>query len=176
MTLKEFAESRGIEYNTLMQWLFRRPELREKMPKEGKNYVVAPGDGVYEVLDKKYPFPRPVQIVQDEEARQELAEARKKLLELQEAMIAITAKAAQAEAMQMMIEQKDAELEQTKQRAEEAEQEGREAENRARAAEAEADRLRAAVAVAETAAAEAKEQVEKMENAGLFARIFKSWR
>lgn len=176
MTLKEFAESRGIEYNTLMQWLFRRPELREKMPKEGKNYVVAPGDGVYEVLDKKYPFPRPVQIVQDEEARQELAEARKKLLELQEAMIAITAKAAQAEAMQMMIEQKDAELEQTKRRVEEAEQEGRDAESRAKAAEEEADRLRAAVEAAEKEAAEAKEQVEKMESAGLFARIFKNWK
>lgn len=176
MTLKEFAESRGIEYNTIMQWLWRRPELRQKLPKEGKSYIIKPGDGIYEILDKQYPFPRPVQIVQDEEARQELAETRKKLLELQEAMIAITAKAAQAEAMQLMIEQKDAELERTKQRAEEAEKEGNEAESRAKAAEEEAKQLRAAVAAAEKEAAEAKEKVEKMENAGLFARIFRSWK
>lgn len=175
MTLKEFAESRGIEYNTLMQWLFRRPELRGKMQKDGKNYVIEPGDDVYEVLNKKYPFPRPIQIVQDEEARQELAETRKKLLELQEAMIAMTAKAAQAETMRLMIEQKEAELEQTKQRAEEAEKDSQDSKERARAAAEEAVQLRTAVEVAEKEAAEAKEKVNRMDQAGLFARIFRTW-
>ena len=175
MTLKEFAESRGIEYNTLMQWLFRRPELRRKLSKVGKTYIVEPGDEVYEILDEKYPFPRPVQIVQDEEARRELAETRKKLVELQETMIAIASKAARADAMQLMIEQKDEELEQTKRRAEEAEQEGREAESRAKAAEKEVEQLRVAVEAAEKESAEAKERADRMENAGLLKRIFRSW-
>ena len=33
MTLKEFAEGRGIDYSTLMQWLWRHPELRQQMEK-----------------------------------------------------------------------------------------------------------------------------------------------
>ena len=84
MTLKEFAESRNVEYNTLMQWLYRRPDLREQMSKEGKSYILDPESEVYEILDKKYPFPRPIQIVHDEEARAELAAAQKKIQELQE--------------------------------------------------------------------------------------------
>ena len=54
MTLKEFAESRNVEYNALMQWLYRRPELRDQMPKEGKSYILDPESNVYDILDKQY--------------------------------------------------------------------------------------------------------------------------
>ena len=49
MTLKEFAESRNVEYNTLMQWLYRRPDLREQMSKEGKSYILDPESEVYDI-------------------------------------------------------------------------------------------------------------------------------
>ena len=42
MTLKEFAASSGVDYNTLMQWLWRRPDLRAKWRKEGKSYILDP--------------------------------------------------------------------------------------------------------------------------------------
>lgn len=168
MTLKEFAEGRGVEYNALMQWLYRRPELRERMPKEGKSYVIEPGDGIFEILDKKYPIPKPIQVIQDEEARKELAEANRKIQELQEAMLKMAARASQADAMQLMLEQRDTELEQTREALH------KEQEERISIAES-AGRLRVELEAAQKDASEAKEKAERMESAGLFARIFRSW-
>lgn len=196
MTLKEFAESRNVEYNTLMQWLFRRPDLREQMQKEGKSYILDPESNVYEILDRKYPFPRPVQIVQDEEARAELAAAQKKIQELQERLIQIAPQLTRLESMDLLLEQREQELEKAKkdaeektaeteaqklraERAEAAEAEARagakEAEARAASLEAEVSAQRARAESAEESSRQREERLEKMENAGLFARIFKSW-
>ena len=203
MTLKEFAESRNVEYNTLMQWLYRRPDLREQMSKEGKSYILDPESEVYEILDKKYPFPRPIQIVQDEEARAELAMAQKKIQELQDRLLQVAPQLARLETMDLLLEQREQELEKAKmdaeekraeaaglkeeteaqkiraERAEAAEAEARagaeEARTRAASLEAEAAAQRARAEAAEEESRRKEEQVEKMENAGLLARIFKSW-
>ena len=119
MTLKEFAESRNVEYNALMQWLYRRPNLREQMEKDGKSYILDPESKVYEILDKKYPFPRPIQIVQDEEARAELAAAQKKIQELQEKLLQAAPQLARLETMDLLLEQREQELEKARDEAEE---------------------------------------------------------
>ena len=203
MTLKEFAESRNVEYNTLMQWLYRRPDLREQMPKEGKFYILDPESEVYDILDRKYPFPRPIQIVQDEEARAELAAAQKKIQDLQDRLLQVAPQIARLETMDLLLEQREQELEEAKRDVEEkmAEvaglKEEREAQKiraeRAEASEAEAragaEEARARAASLETEAAAQKaraeaaeeesrrkeERIEKMENAGLLARLFRSW-
>lgn len=196
MTLKEFAASRGVEYNTLMQWLYRRPDLRGKMRKEGKSYIIDPGDGIYEVLDKQYPPPKPIQIVQDDEARQALAEAQKKIELLQDRLLQASEQLRELEGTRLLLEHRNREYEQLELReaqateaAEEAEAAKKKAEveaddararaeqreKEAREAMEEADRLRAKAAEAERVAEEAKSRVDQMEKAGLFARIFRSW-
>lgn len=196
MTLKEFAASRGVEYNTLMQWLYRRPDLRGKMRKEGKSYIIDPGDGIYEVLDKQYPPPKPIQIVQDDEARQDLAEARKKIEMLQDRLLQAGEQLRELEGTRLLLEQRNQEIEQLQAREAEArgvaekaetarkqaEEEAADArdqaeqrEKEAREAREEADQLRTKAAEAEKAAEEAKDRADRMESAGLLARIFKSW-
>jgi DNA repair exonuclease SbcCD ATPase subunit len=182
MTLKEFAESRGIDYSTLMQWLWRHPELRQQMGKKGKNYILAPESEVYAELDKKYPMPRPVQVVQDEEARQALVEAQKKIEALQDRLLQASEQLRELEGTRLLLEQRNQELEQMKRREEDAREAAekaveakRQAEETAREAKEETNRLRAEAAEAERAAEEAKGRANKMENAGLLARIFKSW-
>ena len=203
MTLKEFAESRGVEYNTVMQWLYRRPDLRKQMPKDGKSYILDPESGVYEVLDKQYPFPRPIQIVQDEEARAELAAAQKKIQELQDRLLQVAPQLARLETIDLLLEQREQELKEAKKNAEEkraeaaglkeeteaqkiraeraeaAEAEARagaeEARTRAASLEAEAAAQRARAEAAEEESRRKEERIEKMENAGLLARLFRSW-
>lgn len=182
MTLKEFAESRNVEYNALMQWLYRRPNLREQMKKDGKSYILDPESKVYEILDKKYPFPRPIQIVQDEEARAELAAAQKKIQDLQEKLLQAAPQLARLETMDLLLEQREQELEKARDEAEERRSEAEaqklraeEATARAAALEAEAKAQRERADAAEEDSRQKEERVEKMENAGLFARIFKSW-
>lgn len=203
MTLKEFAESRNVEYNTLMQWLYRRPDLREQMSKEGKSYILDPASEVYEILDKKYPFPQPIQIVHDEEARAELVAAQKKIQELQDRLLQVAPQIARLETIDLLLEQREQELKEAKKNAEEKRAEAAELKEeteaqkiraeRAEAAEAEARagaeeaRTRVASLEAEAAAQRARaeaaeeesrrkeERIEKMENAGLLARLFRSW-
>jgi DNA repair exonuclease SbcCD ATPase subunit len=196
MTLKEFAESRGIDYSTLMQWLWRHPELRQQMGKKGKNYILAPESEVYAELDKKYPMPKPIQIVQDDEARQDLAEARKKIEMLQDRLLQAGEQLRELEGTRLLLEQRNQEIEQLQAReaeargvAEKAETARKQAEEEAadardqaeqrkkeaREAREEADRLRTKAAEAEKAAEEAKDRADRMESAGLIARIFRSW-
>lgn len=196
MTLREFASGRGVEYNTLVQWLYRNPQIREKIRKEGRSYVVEPEEEVYKVLEEKYPLLKPVEIVHDEEAREDLAQANRKIIDLYEKITELTKIAAQYETMQLAIEQKDGDLEKIKLELE-AEREGKKraeervdavleivstAESRADVAEvkaAEADKRAAEaesrIEAAQKAAKEAEEKARRMESAGLFARIFKSW-
>lgn len=196
MTLKEFAESRGIDYSTLMQWLWRHPELRQQMGKKGKNYILAPESEVYAELDKKYPMPRPVQVVQDEEARQALAEAQKKIEILQDRLLQAGEQLRELEGTRLLLEQRNQELEQMKRREEDAREAAKKAEaaqkraeeeaadaraqaeqqeKTAREARGEADRLRTEAAEAEKAAEDARNRADRMESAGLLARIFRSW-
>ena len=203
MTLKEFAESRNVEYNTVMQWLYRRPDLREQMEKDGKSYILVPESEIYGILDKKYPFPRPIQIVHDEEARAELAAAQKKIQELQDRLLQVARQIARLETIDLLLEQREQELKEAKKNAEEkraeaaglkeeteaqkiraeraeaAEAEARagaeEARTRAASLEAEAAAQRARAEAAEEESRRKEERIEKMENAGLLARLFRSW-
>ena len=182
MTLKEFAESRGIDYSTLMQWLWRRPELRQQMEKRGKSYILSSESEVYAELDKKYPPPKPVQIVQDEEVRQALAEAQKKIELLQDRLLQAGEQLRELEGTRLLLEQQNQEFEQLQLReaeareaAEKAEAARSQAEEEAREAKEETERFRAEAAEAEKAAEEAKSRVDRMESAGLLERIFKSW-
>ncbi len=196
MTLKEFAEGRGVDYGTLMQWLWHRPELRKQMNKEGKSYVLDPKSEVYAELDKKYPPPKPIQIVQDEEARQAIAEAQKKIEALQDRLLQAGEQLRELEGTRLLLEQRSQEVEQLQQREAEAKEAAEKAEaarkqaeeeaadaraqteqreKEAREAREEAVRLRAEAAEAEKAAEEAKARADRMESASLFARIFRSW-
>ena len=189
MTLKEFAEGRGIDYSTLMQWLWRHPELRQQMGKRGKSYILNPESEVYAELDKKYPPPKPIQVIQDEEARQALSDAQKKIEILQDRLLQAGEQLRELEGTRLLLEQRNQEYEQLKQQEAEAREATEKAEEAKRQAEETAAEARAQAELQEKAAKEAKEEADrlrveaeeakaradKMESAGLIARIFRSW-
>jgi len=64
MTLAEFAESRGVNYNTISQYLWRHQDLRSLLTRdENGTLVVESGTEAWRRLDKKYPDPASVAVL-----------------------------------------------------------------------------------------------------------------
>lgn len=85
MFLKDFAEMRGVKPDTVATYIRRHPEIATLTSTEGYHMVLS--DEAVEILDKKYPMPKPVQVVQDTESLKKLAEAQQFIINLQEKMI-----------------------------------------------------------------------------------------
>lgn len=76
--MADFARQRGVERDTISQYIRRHPELFDEHIKvEGKNLFL--DDVAERLLDEKYPLPRPIEIVEDIETIKELSETRKML-------------------------------------------------------------------------------------------------
>lgn len=60
----EYAEQRNISTNTLSAYVKKHPEIDKHIKHIGKKaYIPLDSEG-YELLDKQYPLPQPVQVVQ----------------------------------------------------------------------------------------------------------------
>jgi len=64
----DFAESRGLKANTVTAWIVRQkqtnPELWGKaLLFEGKEQFILPETEAFELLERKYPFPKPVEVI-----------------------------------------------------------------------------------------------------------------
>ena len=70
MYLAEFAEQRGVKPNTVAVFINRHPEIAALTSMEGKAMVLS--EEAVELLDKQYPVPTPVQIIENRERIDEL--------------------------------------------------------------------------------------------------------
>ena len=61
MTITEFAESRNVEAQAVSRYLVRHPKEKASCRKVGKTIELS--DEAYELLDKQYPLPKPVQVI-----------------------------------------------------------------------------------------------------------------
>ncbi len=169
MTISEFARVRGVEPQAVSRYLSRHPEIKDLTTKEGKSVVLS--EKAMELLEKQYPLPSPVQVVQGVPQEEHIA-LLKKLQEkqdayeaLQEKMIGMSAKLAQAEATQLLLESKEKQLKETKGELEDIKIELRsERANRITAEEA-AKNL-------EKDLSTATEEMERLKARGLWDRIF----
>lgn len=78
MRISEFIEFRNVEYDTIRRYISRKPEIF-------KGHTGRPGrieldDYAVEQLEKKYPLPHPVQVVEDTDARKKLSDLQEKLI------------------------------------------------------------------------------------------------
>lgn len=199
ISIKDYAKAHGISYEAVRQQVSRYAvremdgfRLSDHITKiDRTQYIDDEGAAFLDSRRAKNPV-----IIQQEERDETIERLRKRVDELQSRLIA-----AQDEYRVLMEEKHEIEMREQalltdKQmlneiraetaeavaRAEEAEVARKQAEEEAEAAhrqqqeaEAEADRLRVVVEVAEKTAEEAKERANRMEGAGLFARIFRSW-
>lgn len=131
MNISEFAASKGVQMQAVAKYLSRHPELKALTKQDGNNVILT--KEVIQVLDQKYPDPKPVQVVQgvDPEVHQELlnrfTELQATVIELQAEKVESATLVAQAETMKIMLEDKlqakEAEAEKTKEQLEAAQEE-----------------------------------------------------
>lgn len=199
ISIKEYAKAHGVSYEAIRSQVARYMDrevdgfrLADHISKVGRTqYIDDEGAAFLDERRSRSPI-----VIQQEERDETIERLRTRVDELQARLIT-----AQDEYRVLMEEKHEIEMREQalltdKQmlneiraetaeavaRAEEAEVARKQAEEEAEAAhrqqqeaEAEADRLRVVVEVAEKTAEEAKERANRMEGAGLFARIFRSW-
>lgn len=70
MKIKDFIDGRNVSYQTVRKYIVNHPDLFKGHIGRTNNIVL--DDVAIEILEKKYPFPEPVQVIQDTEAREKL--------------------------------------------------------------------------------------------------------
>ena len=128
VSITDFATERGVDRDTVNAYLRKHPEIKEETRREGKNVVIDTDSKAYEALNKQYPLPAPVEVIEDTESRQQLIQAQQLIIQLQQQIVDMQQEQvhkaeieAKATAMQAILEQKentierlDSELQQTR--------------------------------------------------------------
>ena len=102
LKIKEFIQGRNVSYDTVRKYIVNNENLFKGHAGRTNNIVL--DDEAIAILDKKYPFPEPIQIVEDTEARRQLIEAQQKIIELQQQLIIAAPKIAKAENTEFLLE------------------------------------------------------------------------
>ena len=82
MKISDFIDGRGVTYDTVRKYIVNHPELFKGHIGRTNNIVL--DDVAIEILEKKYPFPDPVQVIQDTEAREKLQALTEKYIKVLE--------------------------------------------------------------------------------------------
>ena len=108
MNITEFAKSRNIEPQAISRYIGRHQEFKGHTKKSGK--AVELDETAVELLEKKYPLPQPVQIIEDTESRQKLIKAQELIIQLQNKLLDAQSQIAEAEAIKLLLEDKKAQI------------------------------------------------------------------
>ena len=117
ITISEFAESRKVDRDTINAWIRKHPEVNDSCKMQGKDKIIDTTCEAYQILEKKYPLPQLVQIVEDTESRTKLIKAQEliiqmqgKMAELQDQISEQSMIIATAEATKVLLEDKEKQL------------------------------------------------------------------
>jgi len=114
LNISEFARSRGEEPQTVRHYINSHPDIKKHTRKNGKETELT--DEAIELLDKVYPLPRPVQLVNGVDPEEhkavldKLASTQEYVIKLQNKMMEDQKLLAQAEAQKQLLEDKEAQL------------------------------------------------------------------
>lgn len=126
VTITEFAESRDTDRDTVNAFIRNHPEIKAQTQREGKHVVIDTDSEAYSLLDKQYPLPKLVQVIEDTESREKLIKAHEAIIQLQQKLAEQTQLIAQAEATKLLLEDKQEQLAQAHSRLDRAEAENAE--------------------------------------------------
>lgn len=102
MKIKEFIKGRNVSYDTVRKYIVKNEKLFKGHIGRPNNIVL--DDEAISILDKKYPFPEPIQIVEDTEARKQLIAAQQRIIELQQQLVIAAPKIAMADNNMHLLE------------------------------------------------------------------------
>lgn len=106
MLIIEFAESRNEKPDTIRKYISRhKDEFEGHTSFSGTKMEI--DDVAYEMLEKVYPMPKPIQIVEDTESRRKLVQAQELIIRMQMQMMEMQEKVALAEASRALLEDRE---------------------------------------------------------------------
>lgn len=113
LKIQEFIDGKNVSYDTVRKYI-KRHANKELKGHLGRENNIDLDDVAVEFLEKKYPNPTPIQIIEDTEVRKELYEAQKYIIELQKRVLEVSEKLAIAENQKLMLDLKEKEIENLK--------------------------------------------------------------
>lgn len=137
VTITDFAESRNTDRDTVNAFIRNHPEIKAQTRREGKNVVIDTASEAFSLLDKQYPLPQMVQVIEDTESRQKLIKAQEMIIQLQAKLNEQSQRIAEADAIKVLLEDKQTQLEKAQNEALEARKEARATADKAEAEKAE---------------------------------------
>lgn len=156
--ISEFARERGQDRGAVNAWIRNHPEVNAVCKKQGKEKAIDTLSPEYQLLEKQYPLPQMVEVVEDKESRQKLIRAQELIIQLQDQLNAVTQQAALAQTQQLLLEDKEKQLEK--------------AENLIKERETELSAERSAKEAVQSQLAEAEKRIQSLENRSLWQRIW----
>ena len=110
MNTTDFAISRNVQPQTVMKYLQRHKKQFEGHIKKN-NRITILDEVAIELLTKKYPLPKPIEVVVDVDTLKELADARKELNALYKELSNYKALEQMCNALQLEVEQSNGKVE-----------------------------------------------------------------
>ena len=107
LRIQEFIQGRNVKYGTVTQYIKRHSDVFKDHIGRSKGKVELDDFAVIE-LDKIYPFPQPVEVIEDVEARKALIEAQQKIIDLQEQLNKALPMLAEAKYRESLLESETA--------------------------------------------------------------------
>lgn len=111
VSIKDFSEERNVDNDTVNAYLRNHPEIKQHTKRVRKNIVIDTESEAYALLEKQYPLPQMIQVVEDTESREKLLQAQELIIQLQKKINEQSQLIAQAEATKMLLEDKQVQLE-----------------------------------------------------------------
>lgn len=109
MTITDFCKGRNVDAQAIRKYIDRHPDdFAGHTGKKGREVTL--DDYALAILEDKYHFPAPVEVIEDTEARRKLIQAQEMIIQLQIRIQEQTAAIAQAEATKMLLEDKEVQL------------------------------------------------------------------
>lgn len=129
ITITEFAEMRGQDRDTINAYIRKHPEIKSYTIREGKNVLIDTECEGYALLDKKYPFPEPIQIIEDTESQKKLIQAQEMIIMLQSKITEQAEQIAQSRGQELLLIDKEQQLERAYQETDKLDQRNQSLEN-----------------------------------------------
>ncbi len=109
-TITDFARERNVEPDTVTTYIRRHPEIQKFIITKGKKSAIDTLSDGYQMLEEQYPYPKPIQVVEDTESQKKLIKAQELIIQLQERLQEATTQIADAKAMQLLLEDREKQL------------------------------------------------------------------
>lgn len=110
ITIAEFARERNVDRVAVNAWIRNHPNIDKVCQKKGKEKIIDTLLDEYKELEKQYPLPKPVEVIEDTESRKKLIQAQELIIQMKDKLLDAQNKIAAAEATKLLLEDKEIQL------------------------------------------------------------------